>query len=219
MKLTKEEQEKLKKQEERRKNQAEALLRKQEEERKAAEAAAAPAKGGKKSAGKPTRTGSKADKEREEKEAAEAAAAAAALAEASADDEELIQYNSTDDNPARKKDFIEFQKVMSEMDTGSATVGSIMGAMIYQISQNSEHREKEGLDDKYYERKGVTKRKTLTMAEKRASSHKLLVEQLENREIDNLFENMMNSLNIEHGVVETDYKHQFNADTVLNDPN
>ena len=27
----------------------------------------------------------------------------------------------------------------------------------------------------------------------------------------------MNSLNIEHGVVETDYKHQFNADTVLND--
>ena len=27
----------------------------------------------------------------------------------------------------------------------------------------------------------------------------------------------MNSLNIEHGVVETDYKHQFNADTVLGD--
>ena len=76
---------------------------------------------------------------------------------------------------------------MSEMDTGSATVGSIMGAMIYQISQNSEHRQKEALDDKFYERKGLSKRKTLTMAEKRMSSHKLLVEELENKEIDNLF--------------------------------
>ena len=85
VKLTEEEREKIKKMAELRKSQAEALLKKQEEERKAAEAAAAPTKGGKKSAGKQTRTGSKADKEREATEAAEAVAAAKALEEAEAE--------------------------------------------------------------------------------------------------------------------------------------
>jgi hypothetical protein len=36
-------------------------------------------------------------------------------------------------------------------------------------------------------------------------------------EVGDVFDNIMNSLTIEHSVVETDYKHEFASDPVLND--
>ena len=44
-----------------------------------------------------------------------------------------INIKSTDDDPSRQKDFIEFKKIMIDMDMGS-NIGSLLGAMVYQIS-------------------------------------------------------------------------------------
>ena len=41
------------------------------------------------------------------------------------------EYESVDDDPSRAKDFFEFQKIMNQMNTGTSTVGSILGAMVY----------------------------------------------------------------------------------------
>jgi len=40
-------------------------------------------------------------------------------------------FNSTDDDPRRLKEFHEFKKIMLEMETGTSNVGSILGAMVY----------------------------------------------------------------------------------------
>jgi alcohol dehydrogenase class IV len=45
---------------------------------------------------------------------------------------------SVDDDPARAREFLEFRKVMAGMNTGTATVGSILGAMVYQIGEMRE---------------------------------------------------------------------------------
>lgn len=67
---------------------------------------------------------------------------------------------STDDDPARQREFLEFKKVMNEMSSGEATVGSILGAMVYQISEQSEKRHKKGLEQAQPESSVMSQAKT-----------------------------------------------------------
>ena len=101
------------------------------------------------------------------------------------------------------------------METGTATVGSIMAAMVYQIGQNSEAIQKEGLDDKYYEEKKLASRRRLSVADKKETSRALLKTNAEDRAMGDVFESLMEKLQIEHSVLETDFRHVFSNDCVL----
>jgi len=107
---------------------------------------------------------------------------------------------------------------MSEMETGTATVGSIMAAMVYQIGQNSDEIQKEGLDDKYYQEKKSASKRRLSVADKRETSRALLKANAEDRAMGDVFDSLMEKLQIEHSVLETDFRHVFSNDVVLKDP-
>lgn len=107
---------------------------------------------------------------------------------------------------------------MSEMETGTATVGSIMAAMVYQIGQNTDAIQKEGLDDKYYEEKKDLSKRRLSVADKKETSRALLKANAEDRAMGDVFDSLMEKLQIEHAVQETDFRHVFSDDCVLRDP-
>lgn len=106
--------------------------RKEEEERKAAEAAAAKGKKSNQKARAPT-TMSADPPEEEEPEPAEVV-------------EEEPVLKSCDDDPSKTFDFFQYQKAMSEISTGSCSVGSILGAMVYQIDQSAQLKLKAAVD-------------------------------------------------------------------------
>jgi hypothetical protein len=83
---------------------------------------------------------------------------------------------------------------MSEMQTGTATVGSIMAAMVYQIGQNADAIQKEGLDDKYYEEKKDVGRRRLSVGEKRETSRALIKAEAEDRAMGDVFNSLMEKL-------------------------
>lgn len=80
------------------------------------------------------------------------------------------------------------------METGTATVGSIMAAMVYQIGQNSDAIQKEGLDDKYYQEQKTASRRRLSVADKRETSRALLKANAEDRAMGDVFDSLMEKL-------------------------
>jgi len=42
-----------------------------------------------------------------------------------------LKFNSHDDDPSKKFEFTEFDKIMMDIKTGSTSVGSILGAMLF----------------------------------------------------------------------------------------
>jgi hypothetical protein len=83
---------------------------------------------------------------------------------------------------------------MSEMETGTATVGSIMAAMVYQIGQNADAIQKEGLDDKYFEEKKDLSKRRLSVADKKETSRALLKANAEDRAMGDVFDSLMEKL-------------------------
>ena len=57
-------------------------------------------------------------------------------------------FKSYDDDPSRVREFNEFKKYMLEIKTANTSVGSILGAMVYQIGQQKEKRHKDSLQVK-----------------------------------------------------------------------
>lgn len=118
VKLSPEEQAKRDELEALRESKAEAKRQRLEEEKKAAEAAAAAAKKGGKG-----KAAAQAPTEVKPEEAEDLTLE---------DDVQLEDLpNSVDDDPSRVREFLEFKKIIREMQTGTATVGSILGAMVY----------------------------------------------------------------------------------------
>ena len=56
-----------------------------------------------------------------------------------------LNFTSMDDDPRKNFDFVDFKKNMSEMKSGNSSVGSILGAMVYQISLNKEKRHEDAM--------------------------------------------------------------------------
>lgn len=114
----------------RREARAEERRLKEEGERKAAEAAAAAAK----KPGKKGKEAAPASPVQTVRQPTPEEVAAERLLDA-----ELAAFDnvpvSTDEDPARQREFLEFKKLMNEMSSGDATVGSILGAMVYQIGE------------------------------------------------------------------------------------
>ena len=94
------------------------------------------------------------------------------------------------------------------MKTGDTSVGSILGAMVYQINSNNSKRHKDALDPELY---GTSKRmakKMSAVALKKKSTMDLLRGPAKNNiDVNSIFSGVLNKLSIEHSVVETDYKH------------
>jgi len=107
------------------------------------------------------------------------------------------EFASTDDDPSRLKDFFEFKKVMLEMKTSKSSVGSIVGAMVYQIGQMKEQRHEAAIKDgKPKTPEEVKKAKKLS--NKRSTMS--LVSDPKEDEISALFEGLMDNLTIEHAI-------------------
>ena len=66
------------------------------------------------------------------------------------EDDQTREFKSMDDDPKRKNEFIEFQKIMTQLSSGNCSVGSIMGAMVYQISCNKKKRVESALNEDLY---------------------------------------------------------------------
>lgn len=108
--------EKKRLQQELRESREKERLAREEEERKAAEAAAKSKKGAKQAP--PADMQDSGQKEGEQD---------------LEDEEEEEPFKSQDDDPAKTFEFLEFKKVMSEIPASQTTVGSMLGAMVYQI--------------------------------------------------------------------------------------
>lgn len=65
---------------------------------------------------------------------------------------------SRDDDPSKTWDFFQFKKIMSEIPPGSTTVGSMLGAMVYQISQDNSKRVADAKDPKHYQSVELSKK-------------------------------------------------------------
>lgn len=187
-----------------RESKAEASRQKAEEKRKAAEAAAATAKKGKGKAA----AQAPADVKPEEAE------------DLNLDGDVHLEAlpNSVDDDPARVREFLEFRKILREMNTGSATVGSILGAMVYQIGEMKEKKHQTALDaDKPQSvraaaKKGAAKR---LAAKAEEANHKENEAQMQ--ELTNLFDEVLEGLNIDYSIKETDFRHVFSTKKVIGD--
>jgi hypothetical protein len=59
-------------------------------------------------------------------------------------------FRSQDDDPSKHFDFLQFQKIMSTMPSGQVTVGSILGAMVFQIASDNDLIQKEAMKNEYY---------------------------------------------------------------------
>ena len=184
--------EELRKAKELRESQEKERLAKEEEERKAAEAAAK----GKKGAPK------------------QAAAAVEQPADGSGEvkDDGAVEiqepFKSQDDDPEKTFEFLEFKKIMSEIPAGQTTVGTMLGAMVYQIGQESEKRLNDAMDDKYFGKGPNLKKITSMSLRKRSSLIQKQADELD-EEMGSLFEKAFQGLRLEHAIVETDYRHEF----------
>jgi hypothetical protein len=69
-----------------------------------------------------------------------------------------------------------------------------MAAMVYQIGQNTDAIQKEGLDDKYYEEKSEAFRRRLSVADKKETSRALLKATAEDRAMGDVFNSLMEKL-------------------------
>lgn len=114
---------------------------------------------------------------------------------------------SLDDDPAKTWDFFQFKKIMNEIPTGTATVGSILGAMVYQISQSSSSPQEDSAPPEQ-ERAQLSK-KMSSRALKRKSTLELMQATADEEEMGAVFDEVVHQLALEHSLVETDYKHQF----------
>jgi len=104
-----------------------------------------------------------------------------------------------------------------EMDTGTTTVGSILGAMVYQITSNNSKRHKDALNPELYEKKRLSK-KLSSVALKKKSTMELLRAPVKNEvDVNALFDGVLHQLSIEHSVIETDYRHEFDENQVTRD--
>ena len=201
-----------------RKSQIEMKL-KEEEERRAAEASAA--KGGKKSAQQkpggraPTAasagSGEGDDAEKRAREEQETEALLKEMAKNA--------FNSQDDDPSRKWDFFQYRKATSEMDTGSTSVGSILGAMVYQITSNNSKRHRDALKPELYEKKTLSKKLSSVALKKKSTMDLLRAPPKNEVDVNALFDGVLHKLSIEHSVVETDYKHEFDESQITQDSN
>jgi hypothetical protein len=109
---------------------------------------------------------------------------------------------------------------MSEIPSGKTSVGSILGAMVFQISNDNALTKKEAMKEEHYVRNKPTNKRMSTRMIKLASSQKMMEMQETDNEIGDLFNKAMGSLMVEQGIIETDYKHEFNDDIYdsLNSP-
>ena len=110
------------------------MREKEEAERAAAEAAASK---GKKAPDKkaPGRTSVTSDP----------AAAEGEAEQAEIPEPEEPAFASLDDDPSKSFEFFEFKKIMSQIPSGQTTVGSMLGAMVLQISQKNDKTLQESL--------------------------------------------------------------------------
>jgi hypothetical protein len=125
--------------------------------------------------------------------------------------------NSVDDDPARVREFEEFKKAISQMSTGSATVGGILGAMVYQIGQVKEQRHKDALQATKPQSHVSGSKKGGSGPSSRGTTHQPGSSGAEAEALDPLFADVLESLNIDYSIKETDFKHVFSPDKVLDD--
>lgn len=118
-------------------------------------------------------------------------------------------FNSQDDDPSKKWDFYQYRKATSEMDTGSTSVGSILGAMVYQITSNNSKRHRDALKPELYEKKTLSKKLSSVALKKKSTMDLLRAPPKNEVDVNALFDGVLHKLSIEHSVVETDYKHEF----------
>lgn len=116
-------------------------------------------------------------------------------------------FLSHDDDPAKTFDFLEFKKIMTEMPSRSTTVGSILGAMVYQIGVSAEKRQQEALDPQYYEAPKVLTQKISDRALKRKSTMELIQANKDEQSMSSVFDDALQKIGLELSVEETDYKH------------
>ena len=177
--------------------------KREEEEKKAAEAAAK----GKKSqkGGRPQGSALSKDATEEEEKKEDMTAEL---------DEPVIK--SIDDDPARQYDFLQFKKVVSEMPLDNCNVGSILGAMVYQIGISNEKIIKESLKmdfnkDGHGVRNTMGKKVSSRLLRKQMTleAQKLSADEAEMNEV---FGEAQKELLGHHAIVETDYKHEFDLE-------
>lgn len=65
---------------------------------------------------------------------------------------------------------------MNEMSSGDATVGSILGAMVYQIGEQQERRHKKGLEQAQPEASTMSQGKTTKLSRQSRLSNKKLAQ-------------------------------------------
>ena len=79
-------------------------------------------------------------------------------------------FKSQDEDPSKSFDFLQFQKIMSEIPSGKTSVGSILGAMVFQISNDNALTKKEAMKEEHYVRNKPTNKRMSTRMIKLASS-------------------------------------------------
>lgn len=88
-----------------------------------------------------------------------------------------------------------------------------MGAMVYQISSNKKQKVENAMSS--LEGNMHTKsQKLMSMAMKRRSTMMAMMESADDEAMNSAFMSVMDALQIEHSLVETDFKHEFLDDKV-----
>ena len=103
------------------------------------------------------------------------------------------------------------------MNTGTTSVGSILGAMVYQISSNNQKRHKDALNPDLYRQPQVSKKVSSGGLRKKSTMELLKAPPRPDVDLSSVFEDALHKLQIEHSVVETDYKHQFDENQLQKD--
>jgi len=68
---------------------------------------------------------------------------------------QIALFDSKDDDPDKKFEFTELNKIMADIKTGTTTVGSVIGAMVHQINSNHQQRHKQALEINLHEKKFI----------------------------------------------------------------
>lgn len=177
--------------------------KKEEEEKKAAEAAAK----GKKASNKGARpVGSALSKENTEDDQGNEENNLGEL------DDPVIK--SRDDDPKRQYGFLQFKKVVSEMPLNNCSVGSILGAMVYQIGLDNNKLIKDSLKLDLSNKNSaansrlMNKKVSSRLLRKMATQEAIRIS-ADEAEMNEVFADVKKDLLHHHAIVETDFKHEF----------
>ena len=100
-------------------------------------------------------------------------------------------FLSHDDDPSKKFEFLEFKKILGAMPSGTASVGSILGAMVYQIGVNAEQRQHEALDPQYYEKPRAITKRISDRGVKRKSTMQALQANMDEQAMSSVFDDAL----------------------------